>query len=52
MEFNYIVNPESGKKVSIYNRTGKKVLRNYIKYFEKVGGKKKSKKNIKNKKKQ
>ena len=41
MEFNYIVNPESGKKVSIYNATGKKVLQNYVKYLTKLGGNKK-----------
>ena len=30
MEFNYIVNPETGRKVSIHGKTGQKVLRNYL----------------------
>jgi len=30
MEFNFIVNPESGRRVSIYGKTGKKVLRKYL----------------------
>ena len=30
MEFNYIVNPETGRKVSIYGKTGQRVLNNYI----------------------
>ena len=30
MEFNYIVNPESGRRVSIYGKTGQRVLRNYL----------------------
>lgn len=52
MEFNYIINPESGKRVSIYGTTGKKVLGNYVKYLQKIGGQiKKSKKNKKNRKK-
>ena len=52
MNFNYIVNPESGKRVSIYGKTGKKVLQNYVKYLEKNGGnrKKKSKKKLRQKK--
>ena len=29
-EFQYIVNPESGRKVSIHGKTGKKVLKNYL----------------------
>ena len=33
MEFNYIINPESGRKVSIYGKTGKKVLRKYLVKF-------------------
>ena len=53
MEFNYIVNPESGKNVSIYSKTGKKVLRNYVKYLEKLGGKRnKSRRNKKKPKKE
>ena len=40
MLFNFIVNPESGRKVSIYGKTGKRVLTNYLKYLKKVGGKK------------
>ena len=31
MEFAYIVNPESGKKVKIDGKTGRRVLRNYLK---------------------
>jgi hypothetical protein len=34
MEFNYIYNPETGRKVSIYGKTGKKILENYVKYLE------------------
>ena len=30
MEFNYIVNPKTGRKVSIYGKTGQKVLNNYM----------------------
>ena len=30
MEFNYIVNPETGRRVSIHGKTGQKVLRNYL----------------------
>ena len=30
MEFNFIVNPETGRRVSIYGKTGKKVLRKYL----------------------
>ena len=30
MEFNYIVNPETGRKVSIYGKTGQRVLNNYM----------------------
>ena len=30
MEFNFIVNPETGRRVSIHGKTGKKVLRNYL----------------------
>ena len=30
--FEKIVNPESGRQVSIYSQTGKKVLRNYVQY--------------------
>ena len=40
MEFNYIVNPNSGKKSSIYSKTGKKILFNYVKYLDKFGGNK------------
>ena len=29
-EFQYIVNPESGRKVSIHGKTGQKVLKNYL----------------------
>ena len=29
MEFNYIVNPETGRKVSIYGKTGRRVLKKY-----------------------
>jgi len=35
MEFNYIINPESGKRVSINAKTGKKILN---KYLQKLGG--------------
>ena len=42
MEFNNIINPETGKKVSIYGKTGKQVLYNYVTYLEKLGGKGKS----------
>ena len=35
MEFNYIVNPETGRKVSIYGKTGQRVLNNY---FQAGGG--------------
>ena len=31
--FNRIVNPETGRKVSIYGKIGKKVIKNYIKYL-------------------
>ena len=34
MEFNFIINPLSGRKVSIYGKTGSKVLKNYIRNFE------------------
>jgi len=34
MNFNYIINPESGKRVSINGKTGKKVLANYL---QKIG---------------
>ena len=30
MEFNYIINPETGKKVNINGKTGRKVLNNYV----------------------
>ena len=33
MLFNYIVNPESGRRVSIYGKTGKRVLGNYLYYL-------------------
>ena len=36
MDFNYIYNPETGKKVSIYSKTGKKVLNNYVKYLKNI----------------
>ena len=29
-KFNYIVNPTTGKKVSLFSKTGKNVLKNYI----------------------
>ena len=29
-EFQYIVNPETGRKVSIHGKTGQKVLKNYV----------------------
>jgi hypothetical protein len=41
VEFNFINNPETGKKVSIYGKTGKKVLNNYVKYLIKLKGGKK-----------
>jgi len=31
--FHYIVNPETGRKVSLFGKTGQKVLNNYIKKF-------------------
>ena len=37
-EFNYIYNPETGKNVSIYGKTGKKVLKNYVKYLNSLKG--------------
>ena len=43
MEFNYIVNPKSGKRVSIYSATVKKILHNYIKYLTLGGNIKKRK---------
>ena len=50
-----ITNPKTGKKVSIYGVTGKKVLGNYVKYLQKLGGKKnlkkKKRKSIKKKRK-
>jgi hypothetical protein len=33
MEFNYIYNPETGRKVSIYGKTGKKNIRKLCKIF-------------------
>jgi hypothetical protein len=30
MEFNYITNPETGRKVNIYGKTGQRVLNNYL----------------------
>ena len=51
MEFNYITNPETGKSVSIYGKTGKKVLGNYVKYLQKLGGKKRKSKKRRNKRK-
>ena len=44
MEFNYIMNPKSGKRVYIYSSTGKKILRNYVKYLTLGGGKKTTRK--------
>ena len=29
-EFQYIVNPETGRKVSVHGKTGQRVLKNYI----------------------
>ena len=40
--FNFIVNPNSGRKVSIYGPTGQKVLNNYLQYL-KYGGSAESK---------
>ena len=50
MKFNYIINPQTGKSVSIYSITGKKVLYNYVKYLQKGAKRRKSKKKIKSKK--
>jgi hypothetical protein len=44
MKFNYIVNPKSGKNISIYSKTGKKVLGNYVKYLQAYNNKKSIKK--------
>jgi hypothetical protein len=49
MKFNYIVNPKSGKNISIYSKTGKKVLGNYVKYLQAYNNKKSIKKNKKRK---
>ena len=35
-KYNYITNPKTGRKVSIYGKLGKKILKNYITQF---GGK-------------
>lgn len=35
--FETIVNPETGKHVSIYSKTGKKILRNYVMYNQNAG---------------
>ena len=35
MKYNYIVNPKSGRKVSIYGKIGNKIL---FKYFKIIGG--------------
>ena len=34
MEFNYIINPETGRKCSIKSKIGKKVLFNYVQYLK------------------
>jgi len=34
MEFNFIINPKTNKKVSIFGPTGKKVLNHYINYLQ------------------
>ena len=31
MKYNYIINPLSNRKVSIYGKTGKRILANYVK---------------------
>ena len=33
MEFNYIINPKTGRKISIYGGIGKNVLKNYITFL-------------------
>jgi len=30
MNYNYIVNPKTNKKISIFNKVGKQILKNYI----------------------
>ena len=33
MKYNYIINPQTGKKISIYGKTGQKVLNQYLNQF-------------------
>ena len=48
MEFNFIINPETSKKVSIHSLLGKKVLGNYLNYLSELkGGKTHKKKSVK-----
>lgn len=48
-EYNYIVNPTTGRKVNVSGRVGKSIINNYLKYGMIGSGKKisKSAKNIK-----
>ena len=46
-EFNFIFNPETGKKVSIHSKIGKAVLNNYINFLKNAGGLRNSKSNKK-----
>ena len=46
VNYRKILNPITNKLISINSKNGIKVLKNYIKNFKKLGGKKKTKKNI------
>ena len=42
-EYNYIVNPTTGRKVNVSGRVGKSIINNYLKYGMIGSGKKISK---------
>ena len=37
MNYNEIINPKTGRRVSIYGKTGKKIIKNYVKAYQ-MGG--------------
>ena len=39
MNFNFIINPETGRKVKLTGNIGKMVIKNYIKEYNRKGGK-------------
>ena len=44
MNFDKIVNPETGRKVNTKGKIGQKIIRNYIKHFQKKYKESKNKK--------